>query len=77
MNGLDKRRMDEQRMEVGVNESSRRNVEECEMRNWQRSATQRLEENEARKTENVLREIWKEWEANGEQQQQMEGVGEW
>ena len=33
MNGADKRRMDELRMEVGVNDILRRNVEECEMRN--------------------------------------------
>ena len=25
----------------------------------------------------VLREIWKEWEENGEQQQQFELVGDW
>ena len=24
-----------------------------------------------------LREIWKEWEENGEQQQKTEGVGDW
>ena len=36
-------------------------------------------EKEARKTENgktALREIWKEWEENGEQQQNIEGVGD-
>ena len=49
MNGADKRRMDELTMEVGVNEMLRRNAEECELRNWQRSAAQRLENNEARK----------------------------
>ena len=36
MNGADMRRMDELRMEAGVIDILRRNVEECEMRNWQR-----------------------------------------
>ena len=30
------RRMDELRMEAGVSDILRRNVEECELRNWQR-----------------------------------------
>ena len=25
----------------------------------------------------ALREIWKKWEENGEQQQKIEGVGDW
>ena len=31
MNGADKRRMDELRMEVGVNKSLRRNVKDCDI----------------------------------------------
>ena len=34
---------------------------------------------QVRKTDGrtVLGEIWEEWEENGEQQQQIEGVGDW
>ena len=35
------------------------------------------EEDHERKGTTALREIWKEWEENGEQQQQIDGCGDW
>ena len=54
---------------------------EWQIKNWQRKQMPRSGgERQARKIENamggLLREIWNEWEENGEQQQNIE-VGEW
>ena len=50
------------------------------MKNWQRK--QKVEREMRRKDREsdrrtALSNIWKEWEENGEEQQKIEGVGDW
>ena len=89
----EKRRMDELRVEVGLEESSIKKLMRCRLK-WaiyfermgdgklakrldaQKEEGKGGEEDQECDGRTVLREIWKEWEENGDQQRKIEGVGD-
>ena len=49
-------------------------MKNCQIRKWRGKGGEEDREGDGR---TALREIWEEWEENGEQQEKIEGVGDW